>query len=265
MFKEFILNNKCRILSWIFGVCSAWFGCCKYNWEKSKICDIEWDVLSFIIPFIISGVLQGVHLYLERKNTVSIREMETKLRDFNSIKNAIPAIIHNFIFTIYENLDLGVDDRITLFLPCDDGFSSCSRYSHNSKTRPIRLTKYKRDRGVIQKIWDVGWWFDNHFPSPSGNKKYQKYQKEHYNLSKTDVANLSMKAVLYCGKRIDDSSNRTPIAVLIIESTNKNSFNEEDMKKKLEKEIEKLIPLLENETIRKCIPNQSIIDKEEGF
>ena len=74
-----------------------------------------------------------------------------------------------------------------------------------------------------------------------------------------------MKAIFYCGKRISDHLGREPVGILIIESTKQNRFEKEEIHIKLIREVDKLVPLLENETIRSCIPNQSIIEKEEGF
>lgn len=262
---KFSLNNKLKFISWVFLVTSAWMGVAEYSWEKLKLCGIDAGILSVIIPIVAAGIIQAINLYLESREAASIDELKNSLKDFNTIKNTIPVIINNFVIAIYENIDLSQEDRITLYLPYLNKFNPCSRYSRNPEFRSIKRTQYDKPHGVIKKAWENDWWFDNNLPNPSQKKEYKKYQKDKYGLTANDVKNLSMPAVLYCGKRISNSSGRDPIAILIIESTNKDSFEENDIREKLEREIDKLIPLLENETIRCYIPNQSIVDQEEGF
>ena len=261
---EFIKNNKCRAGSWLCGICSAWFGVAEYSWEKCQILGVKWGVLSVIVPLVVAGVLSGIAYYVENKDIKNTDIAKDDL-SIESIKNAIPTIVSNFVIAIYESLGLSEDDRITLYLSDKDDFLPCARYSRNPNICSIKRPKYSKSQGVIKKVWENDWWFDNEFPDPNKKSAYQKYHREQYQLSANDVKKLSMKAIFYCGKRISDYSGREPIAVLIIESTRRNRFEKEEIHIKLIREVDKLVPLLENETIRSCIPNQSIIEKEEGF
>ncbi len=261
---EFIKNNKCRAGSWLCGICSAWFGVAEYSWEECQIFGIESGILSVIIPLIAAGVLSGVACYAENKN---IKDADNSRENsfVDSIKNAIPEIVSNVVIAIYENLGLSENDRITLYLSYKNDFLPCVRYSRNPNIRSIKRPKYSKSQGVIQKVWEHDWWFDNEFPEPNKKRAYRKYHKDLYQLSADDVKKLSMKAVFYCGKRISDHLGREPVGILIIESTKQNRFEKEEIYIKLTKEVDKLVPLLENAAIRSCIPNQSIIEEEEGF
>lgn len=263
--NEFIKKNKCRIGSWLFSICSAWFGVAEYGWLKQKIWCIDLKFVCIIIPVIFAGILQAIHLYFEHLEKIRIKDLEEKLNGFNAIKKAIPEIINNSVIAIYENISLSIDDRITLYLLCEDAFLPCARYSGNPSILPIKRTKYNKNKGVIQKVWETGWHFDGKFPNPTNVKEYQKHHIKKYGLNRAEVKALSMRPTLYCGIRISDTTGREPIAVLIIESMKKNNIEEQIIREKLEKEIDKLVPLLENEIIRSCIPNQSIIEVEEGF
>ena len=264
-FKDYIFTNKCRITSWLCGFISLYFECSEYDWETKTIWIFSYGTLAVIIPIIAAGLLQAGHCVLEKKQELDIENLRKAAEDFYTIQGEIPTIIQNYVTAIYENLNLSHEDRITLYLPGDKDFFPCARYSRNPSTTAIKRSSYPKGRGVIQKVWDVGWWFDNSFPSPSKRKTYRSYHKDKYNLTFTEVKKLSMQALLYCGIRISDISGREPIAILIIESTNSNSCEENDIKNKLAKELDKLVPLLENAIIRSCIPNQSIIEAEEGF
>ena len=262
----FILKYRVFVVAeGLLGILSSWMGAAEYQWEKQKVFFCEYGILSVVVPLVLASILQAVHCYLGQQQQSAIDKLKKDADAFYSIKRQIPTIIKIYVSGIYQNLNLTNDDRITLYLSCDGGFLPCSRYSLNPSILSIKRPIYRNKQGVIQQVWMNAWWFDNKFPNPANEREYRNYHKENYGLTAAEVKSLSMKAELYCGIRILDTSNREAIAVLIIESMNKNSLDELVIKEKLEKEIAKLAPLLENTAIRSCIPNQSIIEAEEGF
>ena len=78
--KEFIKSNKCRIGSWAFGVCSAWFGAAEYEWLNLKIYGVDCKIAAVVIPIVLAGILQTIHIYLEAQNTSTIQNLQSKLK-----------------------------------------------------------------------------------------------------------------------------------------------------------------------------------------
>ena len=259
-----------QILSWVMGLIIAIINIGDYDWEKEPAyCGLSRGAWGVLVLLLIAGVCQAIQCYCDSKRSVDADELERKYHEIQlknkTISEAIPSIIKNFVIATYERLKLDKEARMSLYLFENDQFLPCARHSRDPNKAKIKRTRYPALRGVIGKVWSNGWWFDNAFPNSSDKKAYKKYCKEEYGLSANEVNALSFKAILYCGIRISDSLGRKPIALLIIESENKESIGEGRIHEELKREVDNLTPLLENPEFRACIPTQAIVDKEEGF
>jgi len=245
-------NNWCNIISSITGLAVAWLGASEYSWQKDSL----YRAGSIVLLTAATGILQTIQKH---------KEAIQRQRSNESLALAMPPIIRNYVIGIYENMGLGTEERITLYLHNENYFLPCARFSRNSNFKGIKRPYYRNDRGVIEKVWSLGWYFDNKFPDPANGSGYYEYCRDTYKYCKKDVDSLSMKARFYCGIRIEDSLHRDSYAMIIIESMNPNYMTETEAKKQLTREAKILVPLLENKIVRDTIPNQSIVGKEEGF
>ena len=262
-------KNILKIVSVVLVLISTWLGAIDYKWEKETWYGIPFGPVIITIIALLIIVLQMTQQKKEKNLEEELDVWKVKYhkvsQELSVISVEIPAIIKNIVIEVYENLGLESNDRITLYLFSQRMFFPCARYSKDPNKASIKRTKYDMRKGIIGKIWSNGWFFDNQFPDPADVRQYKKYSREKYELSPGEVANLSMQAVLYCGLRISDSLNRTPVAILVVESNERSRIKENEIRGVIEKECKKFVPLLENQTIRSHIPNQSIIDQEEGF
>lgn len=254
-----IWNNIWKVLTWVAGIVVFILGIAQ--WNSATIMTL------FIL--LLAGCFQARQAWLdhkiEQKNDQVEKENQDLKKENQAFKESIPAITASLVIDIFERLKLKEDDRLTLYLFSDNQFRLCSRHSRNPNYKKFRRTSYDTDRGVIGKVWSDGWCFDNAFPDPKDKKQYAKYCKKKYNLSPNEVKELSMQARFYCGIRISDSLNRTPFAMLIIESMDFQRFSCDTLKKALEQGIRPFTSLLEDSGFRKYIPNQGIVEQEEGF
>ena len=254
-----IWNNVWKVLTWVAGILVFILGIG------------QWDLKTTISLLVLIGAggCQARQAWLDYKAEQKKEQLEKENQELKkenqAFKESIPAITTSLVIGIFERLKLREDDRLTLYLFSDNQFRPCSRHSRNPNYKKFRRTSYDTDRGVIGKVWSNGWCFDNAFPDPKDKKQYAKYCKEKYNLSQKEVKELSMQARFYCGIRINDSLDRTPFAMLIIESMDFQRFSCDALKKALEQEIRPFTSLLEDSGFRKYIPNQGIVEQEEGF
>jgi hypothetical protein len=138
-----------------------------------------------------------------------------------------------------------VSDRITLYL--HDGsskFIPFGRYAVNPKFSSPGRTEYPDNEGCISKGWQHGWYFQSNM---GNTRNYTRKSEELYNITPYILSKMKMHSKFYAVKRIEN--NGKPIALLVVESLEKNRFIENEIKQKLEQEesfIAELIRKLES-------------------
>lgn len=127
----------------------------------------------------------------------------------------------------------------------DNSFIPFGRYSLNPKYAKKGRPKYPDNQGCIAKGWENNWYFDNTFSNPDSNENEYLYKnKTTYSMDKAIVKRLKMKSTLFAVLRLDVKSN--PIAVVVVESTNSNKYNENQIKKILEDQKDYLAEMISN-------------------
>ncbi len=149
-------------------------------------------------------------------------------------------------------------ERVTLYLYDPDGhFISIGRFSENPTFRQPGKSQHSSSQGCIGKAWTDGWCFDNAFPHPdTAQIRYRKKQLE-YGIEGATVDNFSMKSRLYCGCRIHSRDGQVPVAVLVIESTESDRFEEEWLREQLKRtELLFLSDLIESVSPHVAMPSE---------
>lgn len=136
------------------------------------------------------------------------------------------------------------EDRITLFTydRGNEEFILQGRYSPNDKYCENGKFVYPKN-GLLYKAFntDEGV-YDDGFPKPfidgtaTITDNYWKYHKKKYGLTKEVVQNLTMKPTIMYGYVIKDHSEGDKIGVVIVESTERNRFNKDELLHAIEDE-----------------------------
>lgn len=167
----------------------------------------------------------------------SIRSDLTKEKEKNSlIANNVESLFEGFLYQFATNkLGFGTqatnNERITLYI--HDGRKHLvpfGRYSQNPVYRGKGRTQYPDHEGCISKAWQDGWCFDNTFPTD----EISRVEKHHadYGISKRDARAFHMPSRLYAALNISDDNGKQ-IAVIVVESTEDNRYNEAALKAEL--------------------------------
>lgn len=161
----------------------------------------------------------------EEKNVLQ-KEAEEYQSKIQAIEKVVPSALNGILESLKLELDLGNDDRISLYLVEEiDGvlhYFCCSRCSSNLKheTRSCRMRPLVK---MFKKIWDEGRFYDDKFPkitdSKKGLKDYEAYCKGTYNLSSVDVQRIRFKGRAYWGMRIDYKGEH--LAFIVVSSLKK--------------------------------------------
>lgn len=155
-------------------------------------------------------------------------------------------------------------DRITIYALLNDSFFALSRFSLNPAYQKITPDKqYPLDKGCIALGYKDGFFYESgkNFPDPEKNfKEYEDYTRNHYNYSHTDVKSMSMHSTCYAVKRIYKEDKC--LGVIVLESIQKNRFNEEDAKEQLDQLASKIYYLLDLLDIKVQEVSKKITNKQ---
>lgn len=144
-------------------------------------------------------------------------------------------------------------ERITIYSHDPKGyFVPFARDATNPNHDEINRPLYPADQGCIAKAWEEGRWFDNKFPDPKrARNDYIQYCAKHYNMTRDVTEGLSMKSRLYYGWSVRNVEDAKSIAVVIVESTSSDRWEEEflnnffeERKRYLRQLVDRLKPVL---------------------
>lgn len=213
-----------------------------------------------VISLPVSGAFAAFLLikrYKERIKEPDCNGLREKL-DFYT--NNISTLVDGLLYSFAGELNLGNSDRVTVYASVktsknDSEFIPIARYAGNPHFRSKGRASYPGDEGIISKAWHEGHYFDNKVPDPSNTQAYNNYHQHNYGVKESVCNGIKMKSRLYYGWRVKDSSGRKDVAVIILESTSKKRFTEEELTSFFENKKRFLREFVTN--IRPLLPTES--------
>lgn len=186
-------------------------------------------ILVLIAIIFVLSVIKG---WCETNLLDEIKTLKKKYSKIDVITENIKNLFDGFLVQISKKLKIteGDSTRLSLYLYDDTSsqFVPCGRYCPNPQYNIAGRPSYPYNRGCIGEGWKKGCFFRNHDTALGMNKKELKI--------------LTMPSELYAVMRIEHESK--PIALLVVESIDKDRFQEENLKQILYEfrgEIENLI------------------------
>ena len=212
-----------------------------------------------LVSLVLQIILSVLKLRKSARITYLVGIAEEKVQQDALLRQNIQILLDGYLVGVGQTLELmeGAHDRFTLYTFDDEKFKKRGRYSTNPEYNRDDAKELGRE-GAVYRIWEDGWLFDNDFPDPSDVRKYKTAQRR-YGLSEEILNALRMKARMYAGIRIN-GRNHVPVAVLLVESTEKDRYNEGVLKERLEKEHH----FLEN-IIESMRPHFEDLGLDQGF
>lgn len=219
-----------------------------------------WLIVVLVIALLCSiwgGVGTHVSLALAKRKHTRIIEENTQLKEDKTSKSInCYRLFSNLLYSHFSHLDLGSNERVSLYKLDMDMFSCIGRYSDNEvyRSKPSRL--YPKDQGAIAKAWETGTFEDATAPDSINNlDDWVKYNISTFNFSPEILQEMKMKSRSFYGFRLKNSQQQS-VAVVIFESIRvdglpfgkiKRLFNEHEKRKlfTLIESLEQHIPSLE--------------------
>lgn len=154
--------------------------------------------------------LQRENLNLE--NDINNRELDTYF------------IFSAYLKTIYDDLKMTSEERVSLYKLDFDKFICIGRYSDNEIYREKTNRLYPKNQGCIGRAWERGG--DEIVDSPQFLDDEEAWYQYHINtchFSRAELINIKMKSCSFKGIGLRNSHGQT-IAVIVFESMMKNGL-----------------------------------------
>lgn len=216
-------------------------------------------ILNYIIYiFVFFALLLAIITFIDIKNKKTILKLEDEVEQFKSISETISEnikeLFNGFLYKFSINIaKFSSSERVTLYIHNGGNlFIPFGRYSPNTKFGKSGRATYPDNIGCIAKGWENGWYFDNNFPE--NQQEYLKKNKDDYGMDKQIVKKLKMQSKLFAVLRLENNEGHSK-ALIVVESTNKNQYNENEIKTILEAQKEYLATMINS--LERYIPKPS--------
>ncbi|WP_166416951.1 hypothetical protein [Cochlodiniinecator piscidefendens] len=212
-----------------------------FDFSKQRI---EYPDLSWLIDIVeqhwvfwvfvacaISAFCVNLFLAVTSPSRLSLQSALNKQKaEIEAITDHVVFCVDGFIWEQAKRAGVSVTgaSRISLYVhePAESRFFCLVRKSYNTKLEKKGRTFFADDEGCLAKAWEQDWHFDNGFPDD--DKANAEYQKSEYGISKGTFSQLTMPSKLIAVKKVVDRNDR-PIALIVVESTKSNEFDENDL------------------------------------
>lgn len=195
-----------------------------------------------------AGIIFGfVRAFLEEKKLETKHSLEAKVR---ALTEAIESGSRNYYEIwddktrdIYRALDLNIKMRLSIYKhdTTDDTFRLLGRYSDNSQFKIRGRPSYPINEGAIGLARAEGEHFCKVLPNPKTNfNRYCEESEKRYSLSREVIKTMQMKPCCIYAKNIKDK-NGTPIAMIVVESSKRESINCNFIQKSIDETHEQAI------------------------
>ena len=134
----------------------------------------------------------------------------------SKIKEKHEDLVKSWLKMISLNLELSVDERLTIYFEQQESFTLLARYSQNKNYDKIHNQKFPLNKGVISKAWERNEWIENAAPRyEENNEDYINYMVKEYSYTKKKLNSITMKTDKFFGIAIQEADEN--IGVLLYE------------------------------------------------
>ncbi len=184
----------------------------------------------FILCFVLAGACSLFGIFTRKSICRLEKQLQSEREKVNLIAENIEALINGLLLKLSERIGFskGEPSRLTIYIHNENGhFISFGRYSPDPSYGGKGRNLLPDNKGCISQAWSADLCYE-------GNIGHRESQKK-YHITKDEYEVQRMKAVFFAVKRID-TSNKKPLAVIVLESKTPNKFRETEIKAMFDKE-----------------------------
>ena len=228
------------------------------DWKRYSLSAMGLLGCIYLIIIIVSCKHQQRLSVLSNQLADSQKSLESWEQDFETL-------ITGYVFIIATKLEFGTraqnTERITIYSH-DEGkfFVPFGRFSPNTEYKKKGRDVYPDHQGCIAKAWQHGRYFCNDYPDHDADRSAYVNRVCREGYSRTEARNLAMKSRLFYGWRVLSSQDKSPLAVVLIESTEVERWTEDQLNSFFEKEdsfLREIVTRVSSRLPKPSMPGQS--------
>lgn len=193
----------------------------------------------FFVVVLVLTILSTLLAFFFEQQRPQINKLQDQIKErqefIDEVADNIFFLFDGLILNLARKLDLLRDhkSRVSLYVhdPENDQFIPCGRYSANPELKKRGRSKYPDNQGCIAKGWQDGWHFVNDLPRKRSAQ--QKRLEKDYNIPEKVHNKIRMLSVLVGVIKLTWHGSN-PVAVIVVESLDKNAFQGLQLKTELE-------------------------------
>ena len=188
-------------------------------------------IFIFATFFTICGAIANLRYDKKVKNCYQLYEKVQTLEDqLAEAKGGYFYLLEHQIQILFTQIDLGNNDRISVYSHEEQAFIMLGRYSPNPEYKKPGRGIYPDDQGCIGEAWRQGKSIISNIPNP-GTKGYYR-EMLRWNITENIANSLQMKSQCYVGYAIHNN-HRNRIAVIVFESIDPSGLDDKKINSKL--------------------------------
>lgn len=221
------------------------------TWKDSE--SSLWDILIsypailvaafLLILFALTGLKQHQQNKNNKEQIASLKACKNEIKEsshsarekLTSAEEEINTLRSNLERALWENtssylrrcvrdLEFTVDDRVSIFVSCNDYFILAGRFSPHPEYGNPRRRKFNISEGCVSLAW-YGNPFYSNLPDVRGNyKHYLKRANTVTKISKEVMSEIRMKSRCYYAQALHSTSTSSRVGVIVFESIQKDRY-----------------------------------------
>lgn len=191
---------------------------------------------------IVFSLISSFWLWKNKENFFDLKQKnESLIGKVDFIGENIRALFEGYLIRFGKKIDFSIGkentERVTLYIYDSEKnvLVPCGRYSANMTYMKAGRSEYPVGQGCIGYGWDHGWLFDKAFPVDVAGRIGRHNQE--YKVPRGVATKFNMPSRLYAVLRIKDGNGK-PIALLVVESTDANRWEEALLKAEMKSQEE---------------------------
>lgn len=194
-----------------------------------------WALIALVILMIVHIVLAIFHICAERRHTKLLSDLEKEKATRELVVSNAKALCDGFLQELARGpLGFGSKEanteRITLYVhDKESGFQPIGRFSFNQSYIKKGRSFYPENEGCIGKAWEHGWKFEK-LPDSSTDLDGWVDHCHKLGVPKGVARAMNMQSSLYCACTVRNGQTTCPVAVVVVESTDTQRYEQQELR-----------------------------------
>lgn len=219
----------------------------KFFNEKVSGNQIGWFIIAICIIVNVFTIINKIkNKEVEKEKELIVGELNKCKKTLERVEKSYFDLCSDNIASIFRELNFNSTERISIYKHTGKNFVILGRFSQNPTYNKKHRDYYPDNEGFIQLGWERGDFFINNIPEWRGKGKEYKVFVQNINpITDRTLNKLIMQSRSFYIRTLNDNSTaQNPDGIIVIESMLPNGIQRECIDNLINREMNKLLPLL---------------------